>query len=908
MKEPSALKAARDFLELLDPEATCFTFQTFGDRDRSDKELVRQFHGSLDGHADELQDLNSRGAGIFVTINATDGKGRKAENITHVRAIWQEDDNGGEHDFPLAPSIVVESSPGKFHRYWLLTDKADVSSEFGQLFPGVMETMVRQYGSDPNAKDLPRVLRLPGFLHQKGEAHLVGLIGGDRQRYSTDEILSAFPPIEIAEPTNRDFPTSKDTWDTQTAGRVKSALAVLPAESRDDWFRYGGAIYDASGGSEDAFDIWDEWSKTTSAGNYSQKSQARHWMFEFRRRASKRTTLGTIFYDAIQNGWDESATLREVIIPNAAEIEPGRLTSETMEDLQESFSRYDHHPSPAQMNGLKDLVSLLEAMANGTADKLFHLTSLDPGVGKTQSISHFTKRLLKSEAHKGVSVLVCLGRLAEIKSLVEDMGLKKRDFGVLVADIDGNRDLLLMGNPVSTSARVLFTTQQMLETRMKRAGSFSDASDFFYLGRPRQVRLWDEACLPARPYYLHVTQLKGLLEEARRQNKPLFDMLERMVREIEQRQDGELYEIPDLDSLLDVNSALSMYSEEKRSTQNAANDLWGLSGKPVVIQRSGGNNIFVHYENTLPDDLKPVLICDASGRVRQTYSHWSDGRGDLVQLNHAPKSYENLTVHVWRKGGGKEAWKNDDGTLISGIVATVDAKPDEEFLILHHMESHRFRKDIPTLIRSKAVNPERLHFAHWGGEDYRATNRFKDVRNVILAGTLFYEHGYYDALGRLSRGMNSDERLGKEARKDIEHGEHAQTILQALCRGSVRKSIGNKCGQCDAYIIANPNSGIPKMLEDGVIFPNAKVVDWSPVERKLTGKVKEAVDFATDYLSRDPKAKPPASTIMAELGMNRQDWHNDVVKHKDFEGALASLGIAFVRGKGRKGSYFENRI
>lgn len=649
-RELSPLKAARDFLELLDPEATCFTFQTFGDRDRSDKELVRQFHGSLDGHADELQDLNSRGAGIFVTISATDGKGRKAENITHVRAIWQEDDNGGEHDFPLAPSIVVESSPGKFHRYWLLTDKADVSSEFGQLFPGVMETMVRQYGSDPNAKDLPRVLRLPGFLHQKGEAHLVGLIGGDRQRYSTDEILSAFPPIEIAEPTNRDFPTSKDTWDTQTAGRVKSALAVLPAESRDDWFRYGGAIYDASGGSEDAFDIWDEWSKTTSAGNYSQKSQARHWMFEFRRRASKRTTLGTIFYDAIQNGWDESATLREVIIPNAAEIEPGRLTSETMEDLQESFSRYDHHPSPAQMNGLKDLVSLLEAMANGTADKLFHLTSLDPGVGKTQSISHFTKRLLKSEAHKGVSVLVCLGRLAEIKSLVEDMGLKKRDFGVLVADIDGNRDLLLMGNP------------------------------------------------------------------------------------------------------------------------------------------------------------------------------------------------------------------------------------------------------------------ERLHFAHWGGEDYRATNRFKDVRNVILAGTLFYEHGYYDALGRLSRGMNSDERLGKEARKDIEHGEHAQTILQALCRGSVRKSIGNKCGQCDAYIIANPNSGIPKMLEDGVIFPNAKVVDWSPVERKLTGKVKEAVDFATDYLSRDPKAKPPASTIMAELGMNRQDWHNDVVKHKDFEGALASLGIAFVRGKGRKGSYFENRI
>ncbi|MCG7504762.1 DNA-primase RepB domain-containing protein [Mesorhizobium retamae] len=906
------LMAARRFLQLLDQTTTDFTFQTFDDKDRSNRDLVRLLHGSLDKHADELERLNSHGAGVFVAVNQTDGKGRKTDNITHIRGIWHEDDEGRLDEFPLAPSLVVESSPGKFHRYWLLESGADVLSEFGELFPHVMDTMVQDYGSDPNAKDLSRVLRLPGFLHQKAEPHLVRVIDGDRKRYSQGEILDAFPPTERADLSEdgTDGVESKiQRWDSRTAERVKSALTVVPAENRNAWFRYGGAIYDACSGGDDGFQIWDDWSRKTTAGNYSAKAQFRHWVIEFKRQANKRAGLGSIFFDARQRGWDETSvhSLPEVSVPPASTADPGRLTSETMADLRESFDRFSHNPSLAQMGGLKDLVSHLEAMANGTADSLFYLTSLDPGVGKTQSITHFTKRLLKSKLHKDVSVLICLGRLAEIKSLVEDMGLEKHDFGVLVADTEGNKELSLLGNPVTDSARVLFTTQQMLESRMKRAEGFCEARDFFYRGRPRQVRLWDEACLPARPYYLRVDAMKKLLEEAGRQRKDIHDTLSKIISEIETAQDGSIYDIPDLEAAFSLNSALAMYSEETKATQNVANDLWSLSGKPVVIQRAGKDNIFVHYENTLPDDLKPVLICDASGRVRQTYSHWSEGRGDLVQLRHAPKSYENLTVHVWRRGGGKEAWKNDDGTLINGIVDTIDSKPDEEFLILHHMENHRFRKDIPSLIRGRAENPDRLHFAHWGGEDYRATNRFKDVKNVILAGTLFYEHGHYDALGRLSRGMGSDEKLDKEVRKEIERGEHAQTILQALCRGSVRKSIGPACGECNAYVIANPNSGIPKMLEDGVIFPNSKVVDWSPVERKLTGKVKEAVEFISWDLSRNPKGQLSSRAVLAKLGVDQRDWQSDIINHRDFEGALSSKGISLIRRKGRGGSYFERR-
>jgi hypothetical protein len=52
-----------------------------------------------------------------------------------------------------------------------------------------METMVEAHGSDPDAKDLARVLRLPGSWHQKGDPHQVRIVGGCEARYGRDELI-----------------------------------------------------------------------------------------------------------------------------------------------------------------------------------------------------------------------------------------------------------------------------------------------------------------------------------------------------------------------------------------------------------------------------------------------------------------------------------------------------------------------------------------------------------------------------------------------------------------------------------------------------------------------------------------------------------------------------------------------
>jgi len=91
--KPDKAEAAR-FLSLLDAHATFFTFQTFDDvvlknnKKRKDPKLLRALRGSLDECWDEIVRLNERGAGVFVTVNETDGKGRKGENIVRVRALF----------------------------------------------------------------------------------------------------------------------------------------------------------------------------------------------------------------------------------------------------------------------------------------------------------------------------------------------------------------------------------------------------------------------------------------------------------------------------------------------------------------------------------------------------------------------------------------------------------------------------------------------------------------------------------------------------------------------------------------------------------------------------------------------------------------------------------------------------
>ena len=134
--------------------------QTFDDNAaRKASNLARVLE--LNGFTREVGELHKAGAGVYLTVNETDGKGRKAQNIRRIRAVWQEDDEGFEGEFPLEPSMVVETSEGHYHRYWLVGDAWPADEKGRADFAAVMARMVETYGCDKSAKDICRVLRIP---------------------------------------------------------------------------------------------------------------------------------------------------------------------------------------------------------------------------------------------------------------------------------------------------------------------------------------------------------------------------------------------------------------------------------------------------------------------------------------------------------------------------------------------------------------------------------------------------------------------------------------------------------------------------------------------------------------------------------------------------------------------------
>jgi RepB DNA-primase from phage plasmid len=223
--------AAQQFLKLLDPAAEQFTFQTFQDRPQgaaiTNPKLARVHQG-----ADLLQRYYRNGAGVWVTVNETDGRGRRSENIVRIRCIFQEADAGYGGPFPLEPSITIETSPQRFHRYWLTSWGADAQGR--RDFAAVMERMVASYGSCKGAKDISRVLRVPGFLHRKSTPHLVQIVSAPGHRYSREQILRAFPPIPHVvrtAPLRRDGArVTQDVADAKLAGIIRTIAQAREGE------------------------------------------------------------------------------------------------------------------------------------------------------------------------------------------------------------------------------------------------------------------------------------------------------------------------------------------------------------------------------------------------------------------------------------------------------------------------------------------------------------------------------------------------------------------------------------------------------------------------------------------------------------------------------------------------------
>src|SRR5207244_9112087 len=117
--------------------------------------------------------------------------------------------------------------------YILIARPGREAAESAAKFAAVMEQVIATYGSDPNAKDVSRVLRLPGFYHQKDDKPptMVRIRQIDGQRYDWDTLTYAFqcmPDVAtMSVHLSNLVPTPRESFEDRPREWRMHALAAL---------------------------------------------------------------------------------------------------------------------------------------------------------------------------------------------------------------------------------------------------------------------------------------------------------------------------------------------------------------------------------------------------------------------------------------------------------------------------------------------------------------------------------------------------------------------------------------------------------------------------------------------------------------------------------------------------------
>ena len=175
------VKSTLEFLELFEGP---ILFKILWDKAPEDKT-----HPSLNFQAlphqreevlNQLISYNLQGYGVFFMPNQGQGLSTKDEHITKIRAVFADlDGSPVEPTLDFNPHAINQSSPGRYHAYWKVSDLPVKD------FKAIQKKIALCFNGDRAVSNPATLMRLPGFLHNKKEPVL-----------STTEFLINREPIK----------------------------------------------------------------------------------------------------------------------------------------------------------------------------------------------------------------------------------------------------------------------------------------------------------------------------------------------------------------------------------------------------------------------------------------------------------------------------------------------------------------------------------------------------------------------------------------------------------------------------------------------------------------------------------------------------------------------------------------
>jgi hypothetical protein len=294
----------------------------------SDQQEVHglQTHEELERAAAEIA---TRHRNVFFAVGSYDGVSRKADAAVAKRSFFLDIDAkafGGDLESGLRaldvflraaglppPSIRVHSGRG-VHVYWCLD--ADVPADDWEAVAAALKTKCKEldFSADPAVTaDRARVLRCPGTLNLKGQEPLPCYVIEDTHTtYSLEQITSQLSIVTTASAAESmrklaslgataDALSTKPTYKKFKAEDIRRLLSAITLEKgdRDKWTKVLCGISNWGDKSEEAWELFDEWSATQPG--YNQSENRVTWN-SFRPDGG--VTVGTLVALAREGGWE----------------------------------------------------------------------------------------------------------------------------------------------------------------------------------------------------------------------------------------------------------------------------------------------------------------------------------------------------------------------------------------------------------------------------------------------------------------------------------------------------------------------------------------------------------------------------------------------------------------------------
>lgn len=164
-------------------------------------------------------------------------KGRTKDNVVEVKRLYVDADKDGAQTLENIlksskvphPTVVLESSPGKFQLIWNATGLSRETAE------SLMSALAQEFHTDPAVADTARVLRIPGFRNLKySDTPEVKLVSNDpKANYDQSAFHVVFKQKEKSEPVKQDRPLIPHgqihVWLVARAGKLRES-GLTPEE------------------------------------------------------------------------------------------------------------------------------------------------------------------------------------------------------------------------------------------------------------------------------------------------------------------------------------------------------------------------------------------------------------------------------------------------------------------------------------------------------------------------------------------------------------------------------------------------------------------------------------------------------------------------------------------------------